>query len=253
MSETKQSNTARIIGLGVDEMFEDLTYSVAYNEVLTRLKNSGMPDGILNDAINSGISIMFSAALMTYIQKQEAIIHKIVGIAGSLLIATLTPVRAGAKNLFKKFSKGRKLGMFSKIFGDSDANNISYGQVIATSANSAFNATQSMNSAYSRSNVAMQQREHILNTKNHQMNYAKAKVDSINQTLLFKLFTSKFTSQDKEILRKITGSSEINIENINKVASFMFVTDSNGDITGLAEQFTTMLNGLGYFHNKGKK
>ena len=94
---------------------------------------------------------------------------------------------------------------------------------------------------------------HILETKNQEFNYAKAKVDNINQTLLFKLFSSRFTPQDKEVLRRITGSDKIDIDALNHVADFMFVTDSAGNILGLSEMFITMLNGLGYFNGKDKK
>ena len=34
----KRSEAGRILKLGIHEMFEDLTYSVAYDEVLSRLK-----------------------------------------------------------------------------------------------------------------------------------------------------------------------------------------------------------------------
>ena len=69
---------------------------------------------------------------------------------------------------------------------------------------------------------------------------------------MFKLLASKFTPTDKELLRRITGSDSIDIEQINKVGEFMFTKDDKGDIVGLSEAFMQMLNGLGYFHNKSK-
>ena len=91
-----------------------------------------------------------------------------------------------------------------------------------------------------------------MHSKDQQLNYAKAKAETFNQTLMFKLLTSKFTATDKEILRKITGAESIDIEQINKVADFMWVKDDKGDIVGLSEAFMQLLNGLGYFHNKVK-
>ena len=91
-----------------------------------------------------------------------------------------------------------------------------------------------------------------MHSKDQQLNYAKAKAETFNQTLMFKLLTSKFTATDKEILRKITGAESVDIEQINKVADFMWVKDDKGDIIGLSEAFMQMLNGLGYFHNKSK-
>jgi len=216
----KQSEAGRILKLGIDEMFEDLTYNVAYDQVLKRLKNSGMDDGILKDAINSGITIMFSAALMKYIQIQENVVGKIMSIVYTGVIALISPLGRYAKSKLGKI-KGAKLnrmlGFLTGNFSD-------------------------------RVGVA----QHILETKNQEFNYAKAKVDNINQTLLFKLFSSRFTPQDKEVLRRITGSDKIDIDALNHVADFMFVTDSAGNILGLSEMFITMLNGLGYFNGKDK-
>ncbi|WP_346389417.1 hypothetical protein [Sulfurimonas sp. NWX367] len=69
--------------------------------------------------------------------------------------------------------------------------------------------------------------------------------------MLFKVLTKNFTANDKQIIKKILGNSQADmtdIDNLNQVADFMFVKDSNGDITGLSEQMFQLLNGLGYVH-----
>lgn len=246
------NNGTRILKLGIDEMFEDLTYNVAYNEVLQRLRANGMDDGILKEAINSGITIMFSSALMLYIQKQEAIIGKILTAVIALLGVILNPLTGKVLGLLNKFKKGVKLGIFAKIFGYSVQERVGVAQIVVDGANSTFNAQQSANQYYNRADGALKQREIIMHSKDQQLAYAKAKAESFNQTLLFKILTSKFTANDKEILRRITGGTAIDIESLNKVAEFMYVKDDSGNITGLSEQFMTMLNGLGYFNNKTK-
>lgn len=250
MSSSNQ--TSRILKLGVDEIFEDLTYNIAYNEILSRMRNNGMPDGILKEAINSGISIMFSAALMLYIQKQEKVLERIISAAAAAIIALLSPLKSGVKKLLRG-KRGRKLIRFIPFLKSSTQDNIAMAGVVASSANSVFSSRNVANTTFERSNASIAQIAHIRENKNQELNYAKAKADSINQTLLFKLFTSKFTPADKEILRRITGSSDIDVEQINKVASFMFVLDEAGNITGLSEQFLMLLNGLGYFKAKGVK
>ena len=249
-----ESNSTRILKLGIDEMFEDLTYNVAYNEVLTRLKANGMDDGILKDAINSGLTIMFSSALMLYIQQQEKIVDKIVKKVSALVILILNPFANKVKGLVRRFVKGTKLGFLSKFIGISAEARVGYAQVVTTGANAVFSSQQSNNQNNHYISNSLQQREVLLHSKDQQLAYAKAKADSFNQTLLFKLFASKFTAADKEIIRKMTGgSADIDIEKLNEIANFMWVTDSAGNITGLSEAFIQMLNGLGYFHNKVKK
>ena len=251
MPENK-NQALRILNLGVDEMFEDLTYNVAYDVILKKLKDNGMDDGILKQAIDSGITIMFSSALMLYIQKQEDVLRKILNTVVGFLGLILTPLLVKGTNLFKKFSKGVKLGIFSKIFGISAQERIQYAQVVVSGANGVFNSVQASSQYYQRADNSLKQRDLIMHSKDQQLNYAKAKAETFNQTLMFKLLTSKFTATDKDILRKITGSESIDIEQINKVADFMWVKNDKGDIVGLSEAFMQMLNGLGYFHNKSK-
>ena len=252
MPESKSNQATRILNLGVEEIFEDLTYNVAYNEVLTRLKNNGMDDGILKDAIESGITIMFSSALMLYMQKQEALLQKIVDSVIALLVVALNPLSSKVKGLARKFFKGAKAGIISRFLGVSTEARVGFAQVVTTGANAMFNSRQTENQFFHRASYIQQQKNQLIATKDQQLAYAKAKADSFNQTLMFKLLTSKFTATDKELLRKITGSSSIDIEQINKVGEFMFTKDDKGEIVGLSEAFMQMLNGLGYFHNKAK-
>jgi len=247
-----ENNSNRILKLGVEEIFEDLTYNVAYDVVLKKLKDNGMSDGILKDAIDSGITIMFSSALMLYMQKQEALLQKIVDSAIALLVVVLNPLSSKVKGLARKFFKGAKAGIISKFLGVSTEARVGYAQVVTTGANAMFNSRQTESQFFHRASYIQQQKNQLIATKDQQLAYAKAKADSFNQTLMFKLLTSKFTATDKELLRKITGSSSIDIEQINKVADFMWVKDDKGDIVGLSEAFMQMLNGLGYFHNKVK-
>lgn len=246
------NNATRILKLGIDEMFEDLTYNVAYNEVLQRLKANGMDDGILKEAINSGITIMFSSALMLYIQKQEQFLEKILAVTITLLGAILGNMMNKAKGLLNKFKKGVKVGMLANVLGISTEAKANFSNAVVSGANAMFNRKQAENQHFHHSSFVLSQKEHLMHSKDQQLAYAKAKTDSFNQTLLFKILTSKFTANDKEILRRITGGTAVDIESLNKVAEFMYVKDDKGNITGLSEQFMTMLNSLGYFNNKTK-
>ena len=248
----KRSEAGRILKLGIDEMFEDLTYSVAYDQVLSKLKNSGMDDGILKDAINSGVTIMFSAALVKYIQLQESVVNKIMSIVYTGVVALLSPLGRYAKNKLSNI-KGVKLNRMLGFLTGNFSDRIGVAKVFVECGNQIINTNNSNSSALQNVNTVINQRQHILETKNQEFNYAKAKVDNINQTLLFKLFSSRFTPQDKEILRRITGSDKIDIDALNHVADFMFVTDDAGNVLGLSEMFITMMNGLGYFNGKDKK
>lgn len=67
-----------IAQMGVNEVFEDLVYNVAYGEIYNKLnKVIPLDDGYLKDALQSGASVMFSGALMYYMNKQDKLIDKI--------------------------------------------------------------------------------------------------------------------------------------------------------------------------------
>jgi hypothetical protein len=80
-------------------------------------------------------------------------------------------------------------------------------------------------------------------------NLGKTLAERYNQTLLFKLFTSSFTPEDKVILKNILGTydpDKIDVNDLNKIGEFMFVKDTDGKIIGLSEAFFELINGLGY-------
>ena len=168
------------------------------------------------------------------------------------VVALLSPLGKYAKNKLSNI-KGTKLNRMLGFLTGNFSDRVGVAKVLVECGNQVINANNSNSSALQNVNTVINQRQHILETKNQEFNYAKAKVDNINQTLLFKLFSSRFTPQDKEILRRITGSDKIDIDALNHVADFMFVTDDAGNVLGLSEMFITMMNGLGYFNGKVKK
>ncbi|EAJ1232664.1 hypothetical protein YY92_09025 [Campylobacter fetus] len=241
-----------IAQMGVNEVFEDLAYNVAYGEVYNKL-NSVIPldDGYLKDALQSGAAVMFSGALMYYMQKQDFVIQKIFDHINNALFVLLSGA-GGFLNKLTKF-KGRKLTNYvNTILGaEKDKNEksrmvIEYGNML--------HQGQIVSANYNNSGSQLVQMQNLKDVQNSQkLEYAKAKLDSTHKNLLLKLFTSRFTADDIDMIKKMTGKSNVDIDNLNKIANFMYVTDDSGNITGLTEQFMTMLNGLGYLNNKQSK
>uniref|UniRef100_UPI003AF675A6 hypothetical protein n=1 Tax=Campylobacter hyointestinalis TaxID=198 RepID=UPI003AF675A6 len=238
--------------MGVNEVFEDLAYNVAYGEIYNKLnKVIPLDDGYLKDALQSGAAVMFSGALMYYMQKQDVVIQKIFDHINKALIVLLS----GAGSFLNKLTKfkGKKLTNYvNTILGaEKDRNEkarmvIEYGSML--------HQGQIVSANYNNSGSQLVQMQNLRNTQNTQkLDYAKAKLDATHKSLLLKLFTQRFTADDVAMIKKITGSQSVDIDNLNKIANFMYVTDDSGNITGLTEQFMTMLNGLGYLNNKQNK
>lgn len=84
------------------------------------------------------------------------------------------------------------------------------------------------------------------------MEFGNAMASRYNETLLFKLFTNLLPQMMKYLL-KILGrdtATALNVNDLNQVADFLFVKDTKGNIMGLVKHFFSLINGLGYVHNK---
>ena len=249
---------------GVNEFFEDLTYNVAYNVVNKKLQEIlGLDDpknSIIKDAMLSSLNIMVSSALFLYIQKQEKFIYKIFALVSAIIVAKLNILSKAIKNRLSKMrgvkGRGNAIMRGLKFITDSKSDNINFSRMGVEYGSLIVSGDNSLNSSLSNLKIDGGIKNTVLNKESHNLNIARAKVQSINETLLFKLFTKNFTQSDIEMINRICGNKtngNITKEQLNQVADFMYITDDKGQITGLSEQFLTMLNGLGYMHNKTKK
>ena len=238
---------------GVNEFFEDLTYNVAYNVVNKKLQEilglDNPKNSIIKDAMLSSLNIMVSTALFLYIQKQEKFIYKIFALVSAIIVAKLNILSKAIKNRLSKMrgvkGRGNAIMRGLKFITGSKSDNINFSRMGVA-----------YGSLIVSGDIDGGLKNTILNQESHNLNIARAKVQSINETLLFKLFTKNFTQSDIEMINRICGNKtngNITKEQLNQVADFMYITDDKGQITGLSEQFLTMLNGLGYMHNKTKK
>lgn len=85
------------------------------------------------------------------------------------------------------------------------------------------------------------------------MMMGKGMSENLIHSLLFKIMTKSFKQTDENLLKKILGRenvSNLDIEDVNKIANFMYVSDASGEYTGLSEQIQTLLHGYGYDKKK---
>jgi hypothetical protein len=147
----------------------------------------------------------------------------------------------------KGFKALKKFGMFQKSFSE----RVAMAQLVLDGVTSHFEAEKTTQNEGSMLSTVAQMKDNVLNKESLNLNVGSSMASRYNETLLFKLFTKSFTSNDEVIIKKILGresASTLSIEDMNQVADFMFVKDANGNITGLAEQFFQLINGLGYLH-----
>ena len=241
---------------GAEEFFETLLYMTAYDEAQTQIKGftKDIDNEIVQDALQGAMSIISMGVVFLLIRKQEDFIQGVFDTAKGLVIILLGSQYAQKIGGRLKSLKGTKLFKKLSMFKSSYSDRVATAQLVVNSANSHFSAERTAQSESTTMQSVSQMKEHIVSKEKLNHSVGSSMASRYNETLMFKLFTKSFTANDEALMKKILGrdtASELKVEDMNKVADFMFVTDSNGDITGLTEQMFQLINGLGYTHNKG--
>lgn len=251
------NNAGNVVRLGATEFFEDLTYNVAYGEVMNKLRNVvDIDNKYIDEALKSALTVMATSALFYYIQRQEQFIEwifkRVSVIAGGLLLTSVGGIKSYAKKYIPAGRKGRKFSRALDFITGDRENKINTARAVTEFGSYYQNGAGITNSATDKMQVRNSMHQNQIAQEAQHLNYARSKVASQNETLLFKLFTKNLTNDDKEFINRITGNKggNLDIDTLNKVANFMYVTDDSGNISGLTEEFMNMLNGLGYLHNK---
>lgn len=240
---------------GANEFFETMLYMTAYNEAQNQIKDftKDIDNSIVQDALQGAMTVISMGVVFKLIQMQEGFIQRIFtvaeGLVAILLASNYAQKMAGKLRNIKGFKLFKKLEFFKSSFSD----RVALSQMVINGTASHLKAEQTSQGSNNIMATITQQKEHIVNKEilNHSVGSGMA--SRYNETLMFKLFTKSFTANDEAVIKKILGrdtAAAVNIDDMNKIADFMFVTDDNGKLTGLSEQMFQLLNGLGYVHNK---
>lgn len=233
------------------EFFETLIYLTAYDEARQIIQNytKDIDDPILQEAVNDALNVLTFGLIFYLIQMEENFLERVFSVASGIVLALLAPF-----GKIKKRFRGRKgiKGIFNALLGRfSNSDRIQLANFVANQTN---NLIQARNNSY-QSNTLFKSytdtKQNIYTREMLHLNLADSYSKQYIQSLMFKLFTKSFTPQDEVLLKKILGrdvGANISIDDINQVADFMFVKDSNGKVIGLSEAFLELINGLGYLH-----
>jgi len=241
-----------------EEFFETFIYMTAYAESRELIKGYldeyiGDENPMLREATESALQVATFGGIFFIIQKEEQLIAKVFASGG----VAITALQAYAKSKWAKIKssgrKGRIFKMASKFMGDdaNDANQKSL--VISQLMGNYVSARGSANNAGSLFSGISDTKRNVISQDRSAMQLGKGKADSYINSLLFKLLTSNFTSTDEQMIKKILGrdsAQNLSVDDLNKMGSFLFTKDNEGNITGMTEQFFSLINGLGYIHNK---
>lgn len=240
-----------------EEFFETIIYMTAYEETRTIIQSftKDIESPVLREALESSANVLAFSMVMYAVQKQEALIAVIFDKAELLFgILLLGPAQKAYNKL--KGMKGTSLFRKMGFFQNSNQENLMTAQMIATHqgfkgiSKTSISSTDKGVKSYQ---MQLDTKNSLYNRESLNMNMGNNMASRYNETLMFKLMTKSFTPQDETLMKKILGrtsTSALSMDDLNHMADFMYVKDSNGKLTGLSQQFMELMNGIGYLHNK---
>ena len=238
---------------GTEEFFETILYQTAYKEAQDSIKGftKDIDSEILQDALQGAMSVVSMGLVFMLMRKQEDFIEGVFKTAEGLVVVLLGS--SFAQKMGNKLGRLKGGNLFKKLsmFKSSYSDRVATAQLVVNHANTHFSAERTAQSETTTLQSVSQMKEHMVSKEKLHHAVGDSMASRYNETLMFKLFTKSFTSNDEILMKKILGrdtASELKVEDMNKVADFMFVTDSNGDVTGLTEQMFQLLNGMGYMN-----
>lgn len=238
-----------------EEFLETIIYMTAYQEAQKQIHNytESIENPILREATESALNVAVFGGIFMIIRYEEALLEKAFALAGAVITILIGMPKKILNKLKNSNFRGRKLGIVSKILGGASEDSVAKAQVVSTQLGNFMRGRSNQYQSGSMVDSTLQVRRNVVEKDRSSMMLGTAMADNYVNSLMFKLLTSSFTPKDEAILKKILGrdtTATLNVDDMNKIGSFMFTKDSQGHITGLTEQFFSLVNGLGYVHNK---
>lgn len=237
-----------------EEFFETILYMTAYTETQKIMQDytKDIDNPVIREAVQSAMSVAVFGAVFYAVQKQERMIQFVFDKAEIVFMLLL----GKSKKLLDKVRgfKGSKLSRLLGFITGTNQENLMTAQMVVTHQGFKSNARVQSNYATSGTSAYQMQvdtKNSLYQRENLHMQFGNSMASRYNETLLFKLLTKSFTPNDEILIKKILGrdvGAVINVDDLNQVADFMFVKDTNGKVTGLSEVFLQLVNSMGYIN-----
>jgi len=240
---------------GLQEYLEECVYGYGYQETRERTQamTREIDDEVQQDAVQSMLNVFVQGIMSRVVQAIEDALEAIFNLAKALIAALVgSQMFKGYMNRFKNL-RGVKLFKKLSFMGNAFADRIQLAHLVNNMTTNHMKTEDTVLKQTSMVTSSASVKEHILNKERFKMEFAKTLADRYTQTFIPKLLTKSFTSTDIPTIKQVFGrdtASEMDVEALNRVADFLFVTDDAGNVHGFSDIAMSLINGLGYFHNK---
>ena len=236
------------VGYGVNEMAEtalSMGLSSQRRTVVEGITNN-IESEFLTDVIQDGVGAGLGYLTGKVMQAQDELLNKAFSSGGALVTAWYS--RSFIKNKLKGL-KGRKLGMLSKILGDTDKS-VEESRLMADfvkmdidSSVSSHNPVASHNALEGR----IKKESLEVSKEGVRSQLAGLQINGMRDTFEMKIKTSSFFISDKSLIKNRTGMTKVtkkDIAKLNALSSSMVFEDSEGNWIGGNQAMAELLNGM---------
>lgn len=251
------SATNSMAYMGAEEFMNTFLMMWAHDEAKTLLKEYAPIDPDMNPYLKEGLEsaeqLLVSLGIFKLIRYEEKMLERLFEVAGAILTAMLALSKKGYDKLKNHAMKGRRFKALSNFLSGVLDDAIEKCKLFMAWIQGLISARSNSYEAGSLASATSDARSNVLQKDRSSMMMGKGMAENMIHSLMFKVMTKSFKQTDEDILKKILGRenvSNLDIEDVNKIANFAYTVDSNGDFTGLSEQIQTLLHGYGYEKKK---
>lgn len=247
--------TGSIGYMAAEEFMQTFLFMWSYDESKEILKKYLPLEGIENPFVREGVEsasqLAVTMGIFKLIQHTERWLEFLFEMGQAVVMALLGLAKVGYNKLKNHAMKGRKFKFMANMMSSVLDDAIEKCKIFVEWIKALIDGRKSSFESGQMIQASQQNRANVYKRDEQAMSMGQNMAQNTINTLMFKLMTKTFNANDEALLKKILGRQtvgDLKVDDMNKVASFMYVQDSNGNPTGLSEQFMTLLNGMGYMH-----
>lgn len=249
------TTTNSLAYMGAEEFMNTFLMMWSFDESKEILKKYlPLPEGMnpyLKEATESAEQLIVMSGIFKLMQHSEKFLEFLFEMGRTVIIALLGLAKVGYNKLKSHAMKGRKFKFISGILGSVLDDAIEKCKIFVDWIRNLIVGRQASSETGTMMTASTQSTANLVAKDKSAMDMGANMATNTINSLMFKMMTKTFNASDEAVLKKILGRQTVGnlkIEDMNKVANFMYVPDSTGANVGLSEQMMSLLNGMGYVH-----
>lgn len=213
-----------------------------------------LPEGMnryLKEGLESAEQLMVTMGIFKLIQHTEKWLEFLFEMGQAILTIALGLSKQALNKLKTHLMKGRKFKFMSNMLSGFLDDIVEKCKIFVEWIKALISGRKSSYESGNLMSATSSNASNVISKDKSAMDMGQNMATNTINSLMFKMMTKTFNASDEIVLKKILGRetvASLSIDDMNKVANFMYVPDLSGNNVGLSEQMMSLLNGMGYVH-----